>query len=338
VEEEVGARTAGLNALPLSQAAARVSQAASMAKAEAVKAVKAADAAEAAAARAAEVVSVAQAARAAAAAKSAAAKAAVEAAEAAQAAAAALEADIESPAGMGRMLSGDKSGSEAQGTMSSTAFQVEHCDVKVAMKAGESEISEDEEEQNKSPTVEATSEAGTTCQERQEVSEDTHEKDRGDEEDKEDKEAEEGQEVGQFALWRGKRMLGGTGNPPHRQSVRAAGRPRPYYAESPTRESSKRQRKASESGTREEGGGGATAQQRRRQRDHSSDTTDRHSAGVAGGTAAQHGQCTAAKADFCSKRAKRGMVHFGSRRCGDPGCMRQPSFGNAGGKANFCSQ
>ncbi|CAM9490319.1 unnamed protein product [Ectocarpus sp. 12 AP-2014] len=232
---------------------------------------------------------------------------------------------------MGRILSGGKSGSEAQGAMSSSGFQVEHRDVKVAMKAGKSEISEDEEEQKKSPTVEATSEAGTTCQERQEVSEDTHEKDRGDEEDKED---EEGQE----APCRGKRMLGGTGNPSHRQSVRAAGRPRPNYAESPTRESSKRQRKASESGTGEDCGGGEAVQQRRRQRDHPSDTTDRHNAGVARGTAAQHGQCTTAKADFCSKRAKRGMVHFGSRRCGDPGCMRQSSFGNAGGKANFCSQ
>ena len=37
--------------------------------------------------------------------------------------------------------------------------------------AGESEMSEDEEEHNTSPTVEATSEAGTSYQERQEVSE-----------------------------------------------------------------------------------------------------------------------------------------------------------------------
>ncbi|CAN0267524.1 unnamed protein product, partial [Ectocarpus sp. 13 AM-2016] len=63
------------------------------------------------------------------------------------------------------MLSGGKSGSEAQGAMSSSGFQVEHCHVKVAMKAGESEISEDTEEHNTSPTVETTPEVGTTRQE-----------------------------------------------------------------------------------------------------------------------------------------------------------------------------
>ncbi|CAN0287557.1 unnamed protein product, partial [Ectocarpus sp. 12 AP-2014] len=97
----------------------------------------------------------------------------------AQAVSAALEADIGPPAGMARMPSGSNSSSEAQGTMSSSVSQVEHCDVHVAIKAGESEMSEDEEEHNTSPTVEATSEAGTTYQERQEVSEDTHGDDRG---------------------------------------------------------------------------------------------------------------------------------------------------------------
>ncbi|CAN0541405.1 unnamed protein product [Ectocarpus sp. 8 AP-2014] len=55
--------------------------------------------------------------------------------------------------------------------MSFSGSQVEHCDVDVAMKAVESEISEDEEEHNKSPTVEAIPGAGTTHQERREVSE-----------------------------------------------------------------------------------------------------------------------------------------------------------------------
>ncbi|CAM9304513.1 unnamed protein product [Ectocarpus sp. 12 AP-2014] len=111
---------------------------------------------------------MAQAARAAAAAKSAAAKAAVEAAEAAHAAAAALEADIEPPEGMAyvRMPSGGKSGSEVQGAMSCSGSQVEHSEFSVAIKAGESETSEDEGEHNTSPTREATPEAGTTHQER----------------------------------------------------------------------------------------------------------------------------------------------------------------------------
>ncbi|CAM9666409.1 unnamed protein product, partial [Ectocarpus fasciculatus] len=61
--------------------------------------------------------------------------------------------------------SGGKSGSETQGAMSSSGSQVEHCHVNVAMKAGESEMPEDEEELNISPTVEATPKAGTTRRE-----------------------------------------------------------------------------------------------------------------------------------------------------------------------------
>ncbi|CAN0082320.1 unnamed protein product, partial [Ectocarpus sp. 12 AP-2014] len=323
VEEEVGARTAGLGALSLSQASASVSQAASMAKAEAVKVVKAADAAEAAAARAAEVVSVAQAARVAAAAQSAAAQAAVEAAEAALAAVAALEADIEPPAGMARMPGGSKSGSKAQGAMSCSGSQVEHFEFSVAIKAGESEVSEDEEEHSTSPTVEATPEAGITHQERRQ--EDTHGTDRGKEEEEE-------------APLRGKRKLGGTGEAPRRQSVRATGRLQPNYAESPTREPSKCQRKASKSGTGEDCEGGEAVQQGRRQRDYSSDTMDRHNAGVAKGTAAQHGDCTTMKPDFCSKRAKQGNFHI-SKTFGHPGCMKRSPFGADGSKnAEFCAQ
>ncbi|CBJ29763.1 hypothetical protein Esi_0161_0008 [Ectocarpus siliculosus] len=69
------------------------------------------------------------------------------------------------------MLSGGKSGSEAQGAMSSSGSQVEQCEVNVAIKAGESESSEDEEEHNTSPVMEPTQEAGNTHQERREVSE-----------------------------------------------------------------------------------------------------------------------------------------------------------------------
>ncbi|CAM9144157.1 unnamed protein product, partial [Ectocarpus sp. 12 AP-2014] len=68
------------------------------------------------------------------------------------------------------MLSGSKSGSEAQGAMSSSGAQVEHCDVNVAIKAGESEMSEDEEEHNTLPTVARTPETGTSSQEGQERS------------------------------------------------------------------------------------------------------------------------------------------------------------------------
>ncbi|CAN0204838.1 unnamed protein product, partial [Ectocarpus sp. 6 AP-2014] len=111
-----------------------------------------------------------------------------------------------------------------------------------------------------------------------------------------------------------------------------------YSIVSPTREPSKRQRKASESGIGEELGGGGAAQYHRRQRDYSSDKVDRHNAGVARGTTARHGHCTAMKPDFRSNRAKQGVAHI-SQTCGHPACMTRPSFGKAGRKeVEFCSR
>ncbi|CAM9634733.1 unnamed protein product, partial [Ectocarpus sp. 12 AP-2014] len=223
------------------------------------------------------------------------------------------------------MPSGGKSGSEVQGAMSCSGSQVEHSEFSVAIKAGESETSEDEGEHNTSPTREATPEAGTTHQERRQ--EDTHGTDRGEEEEEEE------------APLRGKRKLGSTGEAPRWQSVRATGRLQPNYAESPTREPSKRQRQASEPGTGEDCEGGEAVQQGRRHRDYSSGTKVRHNAGVARGTAAEHGHCTPTKPDSWSERARPGIVRVVSNRCGHPGCMKWKSFGTDGSKkAEFCSQ
>ncbi|CAN0283340.1 unnamed protein product [Ectocarpus sp. 6 AP-2014] len=197
------------------------------------------------------------------------------------------------------MLSGGKSGSEAQGAMSSSGSQIEQCELNVAIKAGESESSEDEEEHNISPVVQPTQEA----------------------------------------IRRGERCPSTPTGKIEESKRKGKKRKSRHSMFSPTRELSKRQRKASESQTGEECGGGEAPQYRRRQRDCLLDKMDRHNAGDARGTTAPHGHCTTMKPDFCSKRAKQNVVHIASKTCGHPACMKRPSFGKAGSKkAEFCSR
>ena len=44
------------------------------------------------------------------------------------------------------------------------------------------------------------------------------------------------------------------------------------------------------------------------------------------------------KAEYCSGHAEGGMVDVKSKRCAHHGCAKVPSYGKAGGKAEYCAQ
>ncbi|CAN0534810.1 unnamed protein product [Ectocarpus sp. 12 AP-2014] len=44
-------------------------------------------------------------------------------------------------------------------------------------------------------------------------------------------------------------------------------------------------------------------------------------------------------AEFCKRHAKQGMVDVVHKKCGHPGCMKRPPFGETGSKeAEFCKR
>ncbi|CAM9800290.1 unnamed protein product [Ectocarpus fasciculatus] len=240
-----------------------------MAKTVALTVLKAAGAAKEVATTAATAVSAAQEAKATAAAKSEAAKAAVEAAEAANAATeatkatatVALKSEIDAPTVRDRRRpSGDDDDSRGSSSMSSTGMEFETANTTVAVKTGESDISDSEEQQSVSPRdTEArgeenesshdrhvVSEVGNADKEKQEEAEGTPRIDGGEEkeeeeehgereeqeaDDEDDEEYEETVDSFRSYARRVKRKLGGAAKAPRRYSVRKAGSRRRNYAE-----------------------------------------------------------------------------------------------------------
>ncbi|CAM9779634.1 unnamed protein product, partial [Ectocarpus fasciculatus] len=100
---------------------------------------------------------------------------------------------------------------------------------------------------------------------------------------------------------------------------------------SPTREPSKRQRKASKPGAAEEGGGGGAAvaptTEQRRWCQESGCTT-----------LPSYGKAPRKKAEFCRKHRKQGMVSVVDKRCGHRGCTKRPGFGMDGSRHAFCNR
>eukprot|EP00903_Cladosiphon_okamuranus_P020900 g19193.t1 len=252
IDEEVSELTAGVGDLPLSEAAARVSQGARTAVAVASKVMKAAEAAGAVASKAATVVAAAQAAKSEADKEAAvAAQAAAVAAQKAAAAAeevAALEVKIQTPSpvdhnhasqatsggennkGQGERQDAGSSGGAAVGNGSATV--VPKADIP-AMAEGEGK-----EEGGHGMLL--------SCQEPPTANSGPG----GRDEEMEGKEVEHGdehedREGKEYQSSQGKRKLQNKGECPRRGSVRAASSRQLNYAESRAREPSKRQRKAS---------------------------------------------------------------------------------------------
>ncbi|CAM9254294.1 unnamed protein product, partial [Ectocarpus sp. 8 AP-2014] len=254
--------------------------------------------------------------------------------------------------------------------MSSSTSDIEHGDVPVAVETSDAGMSENDADDNDtSPNVVPA--AVRIDREKGDKTDATRGKHDGEEENEEEgagayqttpgndggeqKEQEEGhgeeeeQEVQQQEeghaqkARRGKRKLGGAAKPLRRYSVRAAGSRRPEDADSPTREPSKRQRKASEPGTGKQCGGGGSAtvpktstpmiarrhghRQRRSCQEHGCTTLP------------SFGNIGSKKAEYYSQHANEGMVNVVCKKCGHPGCMKWPSYGKTGSKkADFCKR
>ncbi|CAN0260621.1 unnamed protein product, partial [Scytosiphon promiscuus] len=153
INNQIEVLTAGVDGDSLSEAAARVQQAAEMAKSQASWVLKAAGAAEAAASKAVTIVAEAEAAQAAASkAAEAAARAEEVAAHAAQraakagAAAAALMAAMGPPAPARRRARGGDGRHKSRGTKSPAKAAAVQSEVEVVVKAGDLEIGDDDQE------------------------------------------------------------------------------------------------------------------------------------------------------------------------------------------------
>ncbi|CAM9179223.1 unnamed protein product, partial [Ectocarpus sp. 12 AP-2014] len=254
--------------------------------------------------------------------------------------------------------------------MASAGLEAEIGDIMVEVKTGKSDMSDEAEEaghctpqategqgeaNESSHDGNAVSAFGSTDQETQEEAETTpgnnggeqkeQEEGHGEEEEQEMQRQQEKQDQKEGHAQkasRGKRKLGGAAKPLRRYSVRGSGSRRPEYADSPTREPSKRQRKASEPGRGKQCGGGGAAtvpttptpmiarrhayKKRRSCQEHGCTTQP------------SFGNIGSKKAEYCKRHAKKGMVNVVNMRCSHPGCTTQPSFGNIGSKKEFCCQ
>ncbi|CAN0071091.1 unnamed protein product [Scytosiphon promiscuus] len=367
VDGQVTALTAGASDHPLSEAAAEVQQAAKMAKTRAARVLQAAEAAETAASKAVAIVAEVQAAKAtaseaAARAKRAAAHAAQKARVAvaeAEAAAGALEAAMapSAPVGSMRHTRRGNTSSQDEGTTSPARMAAAHDGVKVTVKTGESDVSEDDEEdQTIEPGVSEydgkNQETLPSCAGVAEVeiadldSQGGHEAEHALRvEEKGEDEAEDKQENRENVEAKlGKRKLEGTGQPSRRRSLRVADSRQTSYAESPTREPAKRLCKAFMPALEKSNDTGAAAAA-------SEKLTPRGARREGGRPSCNRAGCTTGasfgvgrgtKAEFCSKHARREMVNVAKQRCqrcSHPGCSVGASFGVQGSKKReFCSK
>ncbi|CAN0553399.1 unnamed protein product, partial [Ectocarpus sp. 12 AP-2014] len=107
---------------------------------------------------------------------------------------------------------------------------------------------------------------------------------------------------------------------------------------SPTRTSSKRQRKTSAPETTG-GGTPATHTMSRRTTARYHDQGQRCCQEHGCTSQPSYGQAHMKNAQLCSQHSKPGMTNLTKKKCGHAGCIKQPSYGKDGGKKReFCSQ
>ncbi|CAM9641948.1 unnamed protein product [Ectocarpus sp. 6 AP-2014] len=157
---------------------------------------------------------------------------------------------------------------------------------------------------------------------------------------KEEQQQEQEQNDGQQERARsGKRKPGSMANALRRHSAWTVSSRQSNHAESPTRLSSKRQRKAFAPGTI--GGGTAATRKTPSSRQTARYYGQGHQCCRAPGctTRPSYGEAGIMEAEFCSQHSKAGMIRVFGKKCDHPGCIKQPSYGKAdSNKAEFCAQ